>query len=159
MITPHVANTGTESTRHHRHAADRLLCSFVVEGHASGEPLPEADGRRVGQMRRVVSALLHHLGPDSLVDTAELVVSELVTNALEHGKGEVQVSVVLTATHVRLAVSSARTGGRPEVRVAAPDDESGRGLALVEALSDEWGTTANGTETWALCRMGETAAD
>ncbi|MFD3875164.1 ATP-binding protein [Streptomyces sp. NPDC058623] len=160
MITSHVAvNTGAEPTRHHRRAADRLVCSFAVEGHASGEPLPEADARRVGHMRRVVAALLRHLAPDSLVDTAELIVSELVTNALKHGKGEVQVSMVLTATHVRLAVSSAHPGGRPEVRAAAPDDECGRGLALVEALSDEWGTSDAGTETWALCRTSESEAE
>ncbi|MGW7342743.1 ATP-binding protein [Streptomyces sp. NPDC054854] len=159
MITSHVANTGAASTRHHRHAADRLVCSFTVEGHASGEPLPESDARHVGRMRRVLAALLHHLAPDSLVDTAELIVSELVTNAIKHGKGEVQVSVVLTATHVRLAVSSAHPSGRPALRAAAPDDECGRGLALVETLSDEWGTSDAGTETWALCRTAETAAE
>ncbi|GHJ34926.1 ATP-binding protein [Streptomyces sp. TS71-3] len=76
-------------------------------------------------------------------ETAELVLSELVTNALRvrvpHDR---QVGVRITHSPqdgvLLLEVSDAGTG-RPEVRNPGEDETSGRGLLLVEALADRWG--------------------
>ncbi len=103
-----------------------------------------------------------------LVGVAELIVSELVTNSVqaaadEHGKpryGEAGLPVV----HLRLASDHLRVLAEvwdsvPRVsatRRPRPDEEGGRGLALVEALSDRWGWTAvpgwAGKVVWAELR-------
>ncbi|MBB5134659.1 anti-sigma regulatory factor (Ser/Thr protein kinase) [Thermocatellispora tengchongensis] len=74
-------------------------------------------------------------------------VSELVTNATQHSRSGVapdgRVKVVLTevGTHVRLTVidNGTPSGGGLRARVPKPQDECGRGLILVEALTDRWG--------------------
>ncbi|MCN9239947.1 ATP-binding protein [Streptomyces sp. RY43-2] len=78
-----------------------------------------------------------------VVDNAELVISELVTNALRVPvpKGrQVGVRIVYLAAEgvLRLEVSDAG-GGRPEVREPGEDETGGRGLLLVEALAERWG--------------------
>lgn len=104
----------------------------------------------------------------SLDDPAELIVSELVTNSVQatadkDGRpryGETGLPVV----HLRLASDHARVlievwdsvPGAPAARQAGPDEEGGRGLALVEALSDHWGWTTMpdwpGKAVWAELR-------
>ena len=87
-------------------------------------------------------------------ETARLVVSELVTNAIMHGAEPVEVEVVIRSEGdvVRLAVSD----GDPDTScVLAPitrsDRPGGRGLRIVSALTRCWGTTgrADGKTVWA----------
>ncbi|WP_432038469.1 ATP-binding protein [Streptomyces cucumeris] len=76
-----------------------------------------------------------------LADPAALVISELIGNAVAHsGSRLVRVSVSRPEPcRVRLAVvDKSRT--RPAQRDASADDEHGRGLAIIEAVSDAWGT-------------------
>ncbi|MYV44730.1 ATP-binding protein [Streptomyces sp. SID2888] len=82
--------------------------------------------------------------PDELTDTAVLLLSELMTNAYRHAKVspglEIRARCVLS-DEGRLRVSVADADGTlPAPREASPDDESGRGLTLVQALADDWGT-------------------
>jgi anti-sigma regulatory factor (Ser/Thr protein kinase) len=82
----------------------------------------------------------------------ELLAGELVSNAVVHGPaGEpVRVAVRVDGPRVRVAVSD-RGGGVPQVRHAEPTEPSGRGMALVEALSTTWGTARlpdGGTTVW-----------
>lgn len=82
------------------------------------------------------------------VDTVELLISELVTNGVQHGGDEVVLDIAYTpAGVVRVEVFD---GSPAPARLcsAGPDDEHGRGLALVAALSDRWGTAGGGTRTW-----------
>jgi anti-sigma regulatory factor (Ser/Thr protein kinase) len=92
------------------------------------------------------------------VDAAMLLVTELVTNAVEHtDASDVICSVSLSAEAVTVSVTDTGTdtrsgkGGAPVV--GQPDDlaESGRGLFLVAALATDWGTrlTAGSREVWA----------
>ena len=74
------------------------------------------------------------------VETAELLVSELVTNSITASSGGRQVSIILRRLSGLVIAEVADTSQRaPLPRSASADDESGRGLMLVQALSKEWG--------------------
>ncbi|MEV6121866.1 ATP-binding protein [Streptomyces sp. NPDC052077] len=75
-------------------------------------------------------------------ETAALLVSELVANAVLHCRvsyAQVQVVLTLDDAELTLEVSDPDRDRVPRAHESAPDDEGGRGLALVEALSDDWG--------------------
>ncbi|WP_085016527.1 ATP-binding protein [Frankia sp. KB5] len=100
--------------------------------------------------RRDATAQLHRWGLDGLTDTATLVVSEMITNALVasnrplsmHGGDDVasRVAMRLTYSHRDLIVEVWDSGpGRPTRRAADTDTEAGRGLHLVAALARDLG--------------------
>ncbi|MFE1882932.1 ATP-binding protein [Streptomyces diastatochromogenes] len=98
----------------------------------------------VGTARRVLRDLLTAWGiAEPARDDAVLVASELVTNALVHAAGErIVCRVRSTADRVRLEVEDQNRGSaRPVPRRSGPDDQNGRGLFLVDALSVDWGVT------------------
>lgn len=68
------------------------------------------------------------------------VVSELVTNSVVHGRGPIVVDVDVRDAEVVLSVSDTHPSV-PLQRAAADDDETGRGLAIIDALTLEWGVT------------------
>ncbi|MCO5998505.1 ATP-binding protein [Actinoallomurus sp. WRP9H-5] len=71
-------------------------------------------------------------------ETAELLISELVTNALRHGVGPIRLSIRFLGGVLRFEVADA--GPRyPRMRPVDDEDEGGRGLHLVESLSSRWG--------------------
>jgi anti-sigma regulatory factor (Ser/Thr protein kinase) len=85
-----------------------------------------------------------------LSDRAELVVSELTTNAMlaSRGPGRPFIRLTLTLEHGELAISvHDHCPSAPEPRNAADDDENGRGLLLVEAMSSRsgWYSSEDGT--------------
>ena len=92
------------------------------------------------QARRFVSDTLAEWGDERFVDAASLLVSELVTNAVVHAASAVDVSVGHEGIHAVLRVEVRDRSRRPP-RMGGFDPEavSGRGLALVEAMSDRWG--------------------
>ena len=82
----------------------------------------------------------------------ELLAGELVSNAVKHGPAEepVRVAVRVDGYVVRVAVTD-QGGGTPQVRHPEPTAPSGRGMALVEALSTAWGSARlpdGGTTVW-----------
>ena len=87
------------------------------------------------------------------VDDVVLATSELVTNALVHARPPVDLRLRALGDHVVLEVQD-RALLRPRRRRPEDDDERGRGLNIVEALSREWGThrTATGKTVW--CSIG-----
>lgn len=82
-------------------------------------------------------------------DTVALLVSEVATNALVHGTGQVLVRVVPSAGGVRIEVRDG-SSRLPARRRATAVDEGGRGIALVEALAVAWGSevTEDGKTVW-----------
>ncbi|MEU3984630.1 ATP-binding protein [Streptomyces sp. NPDC026672] len=112
--------------------------------------LTQADAVWPGRLRRIVRAALAYWGRPDLIEPAELLTTELATNALRHGTGTVGFRLCVRDEHLVIEV---RDGSpqRPVLRRAALDDESGRGLVLVDALADAWGTSPDGTTTW--CRL------
>lgn len=125
---------------------------FVVE--RMWPPAP----RSVGGARRFLAEHLSAWGLPHLTDQAELIVSELVTNAVNHAHPP-QGHLILTrferlACGVRIEVHDS-SHSKPERREAAGDAESGRGLLLVEALTGgQWGVgdrNGPGKTVWAVC--------
>lgn len=92
----------------------------------------------VSAARRTVTALCGPAGLAMLNDTAALLTSEVVTNAVVHGDGTVLVRAHTAAGRLRVEVEDEGDGG-PVEKQAARDAEGGRGLALVAALADDWG--------------------
>ena len=88
--------------------------------------------------RRAVATWLaaHHLA--ARADDVCLLTSELVTNALRHGAGPLDLTVTRIGDRLRVAVAD-QGDALPEPRTAAPDAPGGRGLAIVAALSLRWG--------------------
>jgi anti-sigma regulatory factor (Ser/Thr protein kinase) len=120
----------------------------------------DSDSRQVfvGQADQIASAcrfVRHALAASGVthrIPDGVLMASELVTNAVVHGHGAVEVSVGVFAHDVRVGVASASTdAGRPHPVRPAPRDVSGRGLGIVDQLAARWGTerTRDGrTSVW-----------
>jgi anti-sigma regulatory factor (Ser/Thr protein kinase) len=103
-----------------------------------GEP------RDVSIARSFLRRCLDEGGIDGEGDNAVSVMSELVTNAVVHGLGPVDVEVVLCPDCVELHVSD--SGRRlPSERFAQSEDEDGRGLGIVRTLSREFSIVATDT--------------
>lgn len=100
---------------------------------------------------------LHGVGPE-VTDDVTLVASELIGNAIRHaGGGERDawaVSWTIRPGEVVLSVEDP-SSDLPVRRCAAPDAPSGRGLAIVESLSLDWGVerTARGKRVWARVKL------
>jgi anti-sigma regulatory factor (Ser/Thr protein kinase) len=105
----------------------------------------------VGEARRWVSDLLARWDLAALVDDLRLVVSELVSNAFLHARTAVDVVLSVGEGVVELAVHdhNARTP-RPRVADRGLDAAGGRGLLLVQELSDSWGVSErmDGKDVW-----------
>ncbi|MFD0052030.1 ATP-binding protein, partial [Actinomycetes bacterium NPDC127524] len=110
--------------------------------------LSEKDAAWPRRLRRLVRASLTHWGRPDLVETAELLVTELATNALRHGSGpDIGVRVSMPSDHLKIEVNDG-SPLRPELRHAELYDEGGRGLFIVECLAAEWGVSPDGATTW-----------
>ncbi len=108
--------------------------------------LRHADLPAVAEVRRVLREQLHRWGVPGLVDTAELLTSEIVTNALVHtDRGAVLTATLTSGAARRLRVEVRDfTAHRPRVRHPTDHASSGRGLLLVQALADTWGVRPQG---------------
>lgn len=101
------------------------------------------DLRAPGQARRAVREVLLSWRLPGLVDAVVLSVSELVTNALRHGRPPVHLVLHRHRSSVRLDVHDARPTLPPGQRGTGGDDaESGRGLHIVQSLAAEVGCEA-----------------
>lgn len=97
-----------------------------------GEP------RHVQDVRRFVASSLARHGLDAMVPDAVLVASELATNAVLHARTTFAVSLSRVDGHVLLQVADA-SSNPPRRASGDPLDASGRGLSIVETVSQAWG--------------------
>jgi anti-sigma regulatory factor (Ser/Thr protein kinase) len=88
---------------------------------------------QVGHAREQARQALARWGLGEHADLAELIVSELATNAIRHGDGALRVRVSYASGELRVEVHD-NAAGRPVRQRATADDESGRGLALLDGL-------------------------
>ena len=95
-----------------------------------------------GLARRHLAGLGGELSDDTL-ELAELLTSELVTNAVRYGLGTVRLTVEQTGTRIRVGVGD-RNPEFPHPSVPDPTAERGRGLYLLERLASRWGCSAAG---------------
>ena len=108
------------------------------------------DTGSAAQARRFTVDVLQEWGCSELVDTATLLVSELVTNAVLHARS--QSHLVLRRTEdrrLRVEISDSSITA-PARRAYSPDAGTGRGMMLVEALSLRWGSERDddGKRVW-----------
>lgn len=99
--------------------------------------------------RRFASARLREWDLAQLTDTAELLVSELVTNAVTYAATPVRLHLARHEDYLHVDVLDG-DHRIPVRRIAANEDEHGRGLFLVQALAHAWGThaAAAGKAVW-----------
>lgn len=108
--------------------------------------------RAPGEARRSLEALRHRIDP-AVFNDVRLLVSELVTNSVQHEGPDpgswVAVRLRVSAAAVRGEVTNPGPGFHPERRPPRQGQESGRGLYLVDQLANRWGVSKNGvTRVW-----------
>ncbi|MFF0382508.1 SpoIIE family protein phosphatase [Streptomyces sp. NPDC004286] len=135
-----------------RHGEDDIaLLMARVQGlpaESVGDWTLPREPRSVGRAREYARAQLLSWDLEPLVDTTELLVSELVTNALRYGEGEIRLRLLLDRTLVCEVWDAGLV--QPRRRRARDTDEGGRGLQLVGLLSAAWGSrrTPRGKTVW-----------
>jgi sigma-B regulation protein RsbU (phosphoserine phosphatase) len=117
----------------------------AVTEHLSLDPVPAS----VSTARKFVRDVLGSFD-DDVRDTAVLLSSELVTNAILHAHTPVQLGMVVDGDHLLVCVADRLPGDVLAARDHSRDRPGGRGLALVADLSDQWGTTTftGGKTVW-----------
>ncbi|WP_194238429.1 ATP-binding SpoIIE family protein phosphatase [Streptomyces spongiae] len=107
------------------------------------------DPAEAGRARAAVREQLHVWGLNTLVDAAETLVNELVTNAVRHGCGH-RVELRLVRGDTLLCEVEDDDPALPTLLSVGPGDEYGRGMRVVSTLAREWGTsrTSTGKTVW-----------
>jgi len=120
-----------------------------------GALLVRHDVASAGFVRRQLACdLAYHQLPAAFIDDAVLVANELVGNAVRHTSpsesGTLDVRWDVDGSGVRIWVTDAGAGS-PCPRIATEDDIGGRGLRIVDAMSDDWGVEQGGSgkRVWA----------
>jgi serine phosphatase RsbU (regulator of sigma subunit) len=142
---------------HHGEDDIALLVARVqgLPDGAVGDWTLSPEPRSVARARELTRDQLSSWELDGLADTAELLVSELVTNALRHGQGDIRLRLLLDRTLVCEVWDAGLV--QPRRRRAHVTDEGGRGLQLVGLLSAGWGSrrVQRGKSVWfELARPG-----
>ncbi|MGQ4722748.1 SpoIIE family protein phosphatase [Streptomyces tunisiensis] len=119
-----------------------------------------ADVSVVGTARRLVGQQLAAWRLDDCAFTTEIIVSELVTNAILHGEGPVRLRLIHDEGRLLAEVTDASSAG-PHLRHARAGDEGGRGLYIVMRLSAHWGVRHGRQDKtiWSEQRLGEKTPD
>jgi len=164
-----LADALLESGGPHARDDDIALLLMRWDGPAEGRPsrmlrrvVPQADLARISELRAELRGAAERWGVGDLADTAELLVSELVTNALVHTDRDAVFTARLYGGPIDGAAPGAAEGTRevgparlrvevedesdqwPQRRTPGEQASSGRGLLLVEALADDWGVEPRG---------------
>ncbi|MFE1410020.1 SpoIIE family protein phosphatase [Streptomyces sp. NPDC085524] len=121
----------------------RLEADRIAEWEVPGE------ASAVSRVRNAGAAQLTAWGLEDISFTTELILSELITNAIRYGSAPVRVRLLRDRSLVCEVSDGSSTS--PHLRYAATTDEGGRGLFLVAQYADRWGTryTDRGKVIWA----------
>ncbi|MER6079640.1 ATP-binding SpoIIE family protein phosphatase [Streptomyces sp. NPDC001833] len=132
------------------HADVLAARTHAFDGSNVGAWELSADLAAVSQARRHISGKLAAWGLDEAAPTMELVASELVTNAIRHGRPPVRLRLIRHGAGLTCEVSDGSSTS-PYLRRARTFDESGRGLFIVAQLTRRWGTRHHslGKTIWA----------
>ncbi|MCS0635435.1 ATP-binding protein [Streptomyces sp. LP05-1] len=103
-----------------------------------------ADLKAVREIRQDLRELLRHWGGPGSADVAELLTSELVTNALIHTERGAVVTATLGPAGLRVEVRDFLAAPPTPHRPSVDDGTHGRGLVLVDGLADAWGVRGHG---------------
>ncbi|MGY1437757.1 ATP-binding SpoIIE family protein phosphatase [Streptomyces reniochalinae] len=135
---------------HHGEDDIALLVARVqgLDGGSVGDWTLPPEPRSVARARELAREQLTAWDLEALGDTTELLVSELVTNALRYGEGNIRLRLLLERTLVCEVWDAGQV--QPRRRRAHDTDEGGRGLQLVDLLSTGWGSrrVPSGKAVW-----------
>lgn len=108
---------------------------------------------RVAGARRMTASQLHlwHVSKSLTADVV-VIVSELVTNAIQHGSGDVKLRVQCSADRLLVEVSD-HNPAPARMRPVHDEDTRGRGLRMVDQLAMDWGVSDGGLTTWAALEI------
>ncbi|MFH8236827.1 ATP-binding protein [Streptomyces sp. NPDC018321] len=120
----------------------------------------QAAADQVGALRRALRVHLEYWGLLELVDSAELCAGELVANVVRHVGPDTPSTLVAShyGSHLRIEVHDPDTRALPTLACGNLEAEDGRGMALVNAMSDRWGVELAGDRkvTWCEFRIDVT---
>lgn len=116
-----------------------------------------AEPEALALVRRRVGAYFELWDLPELADTAQLCVSELLTNAITHlGPGTpVTLHASMAGPNPRLSLTDPAPGALPTLQRADDNAESGRGLALLDALTLRWGVDRAVRSKTVWCELGD----
>ncbi|MDP9416792.1 MAG: serine/threonine-protein phosphatase, partial [Actinomycetota bacterium] len=134
---------------HHDDVALLVARVHGLPGERMARWMVPSDLSAVARARDHTASTLSQWGLEALCDTATLLVSETVTNAIRYARDPIELRILLLDDALAVAVHDSDTR-LPRLRRAREDDEGGRGLHLVGMLAHRWGTraTANGKVVW-----------
>jgi anti-sigma regulatory factor (Ser/Thr protein kinase) len=121
-----------------------------MSGRAAQQRIARLDTtpRAPSQARSLVTGALRSWSvPEATVSNVEIAVSELVSNAVEHGVGQIDLELDLAGARLLLRVRDGEASA-PVRRTVDEQAVRGRGLLIVEALSTSWGHHADGDGKW-----------
>jgi anti-sigma regulatory factor (Ser/Thr protein kinase) len=96
-----------------------------------------AEPNVIRHVRRLIADQLPNLD-EPVAESVTLMLSELATNSVQYANTEFTVTIERLPRRIRVGVFDAGPGN-PQMRAPTPREASGRGLRIVERLSDEWG--------------------
>lgn len=136
-------------SRHRDDVALLVARTQVLAADQVAEWEVESDPAAVATVRAAVTGSLARWDLDEAAFTTELILSELLTNAIQHASAPVRVRLLRDRARLVCEVSDSSSTS-PHLRYAATTDEGGRGLFLVAQLADRWGTryTRDGKVIW-----------
>jgi anti-sigma regulatory factor (Ser/Thr protein kinase) len=119
----------------------------LAEGRTAVWDVP-AEPSAVAGVRAAATRTLEEWGLAEEAFTTELILSELVTNAMRHARGPIRVRLIRDRSLICEVGDASSTA--PHLRRAATTDEGGRGLFLVAQFAERWGTryTPEGKVVW-----------
>ncbi|MFF9398535.1 ATP-binding protein [Streptomyces sp. NPDC014744] len=136
----------------------------VLTSHATYSEIFPCEPSTAETGRKVVRDVLGIWHLDDLADRAELIITELIANASRHTPcPEIRLVVGRpSSTRVRVGIVDEEPSRLPVLSHAGDEDESGRGLFLIDAVADRWGCDLQssgrrlrGKEVWAELRTEE----
>ncbi len=88
--------------------------------------------------------------PEQRRELAELLVSELASNAVKHTATNFTLAIEVKDSTIRIEVTDTGSG-QPTLKHPEPDQPNGRGLLIVDNMADDWGTTVDGSTKTVWC--------
>jgi serine phosphatase RsbU (regulator of sigma subunit)/PAS domain-containing protein/anti-sigma regulatory factor (Ser/Thr protein kinase) len=134
---------------------DVAILALTVDAVAPAGPVTAerrfgGDAASAPAARRFAADILSAWGEHALVDNARLLLGEVITNAVQHTVGDVEVRLTLGERRLRAEVRD-RSDRQPDPRLVGAESESGRGLHIVAVLARAWGyepMTSGGKVVW-----------
>ncbi|MFD4139557.1 ATP-binding protein, partial [Streptomyces sp. NPDC058572] len=115
----------------------------------------EAEPSELGGLRRVLRLHLTLWGLPDLIEAAQICVTELISNVIRHvGAGApATLAVSMNGTYLRLELHDPDTRALPTLLDAGRDAEAGRGMVLVDAITDRWGVILRADSKVVWCEL------